>query len=82
VGFSQRKPHEKCHVIQSFPYRFFHTCTWFTVETVTYIHRFVEGNHVHLEKHAVLVRTIGQTLPGLSAVVFLSVGHYPCYREP
>ena len=39
-------------------------------------------DHVHLEKHAVLVHTIGHTFPSLSAVVFLLVGHYPYYRSP
>jgi hypothetical protein len=38
--------------------------------------------HTHLKKCAVLVRTTGQTFPGLSAVVFLSVGHYPYYGSP
>jgi hypothetical protein len=42
----------------------------------------LRDSHVHLEKHAVLGRTIDQTLPGLSTVVFLSVGHYPCYGSP
>jgi hypothetical protein len=37
---------------------------------------------VHLKKHADLGRTTDQTLPGLSAVVFLSVGHYPYYGSP
>jgi hypothetical protein len=27
-------------------------------------------------------RTSNQTLPGLSAIVFLSMGHYPCYGSP
>jgi hypothetical protein len=42
----------------------------------------VKESHVHLEKHAVMGRTIDQTLLGLFVVVFLSVGHYPCYMSP
>jgi hypothetical protein len=39
-------------------------------------------NHVHLEKRSFLVHTSGRTFPGLSTVLFLSVGHYPCYESP
>jgi hypothetical protein len=38
-------------------------------------------NHVHFENHAVLFHTTSDTLLGLSAVVFCSVDHYPCYRS-
>jgi hypothetical protein len=38
--------------------------------------------HIHLEKHAVLVHTRDQTFLGLFAVVFILVGHYPCYGSP
>jgi hypothetical protein len=36
----------------------------------------------HLEKHANLGHTIDHTLLGLTTVVFLLVGHYPCYESP
>jgi hypothetical protein len=36
---------------------------------------------IHLEKHAILGHTIDQTLPSLSVVVLLLVGHYPCYKS-
>jgi hypothetical protein len=41
-----------------------------------------KANHVYLEKRAILVHTTSHTLPGLSAVVFLLVDHYPCYGSP
>jgi hypothetical protein len=42
----------------------------------------LKERHTHLEKCAFLGRTTNQTLSGLSAVVYLSVGHYPCYENP
>jgi hypothetical protein len=45
-----------------------HSCTYT-------VHK--KENHVHLEKHAILVHSSGQPLLGFSAVVFLPVGHYP-----
>jgi hypothetical protein len=47
-----------------------------------YVGVHLRTSHVHLEKCVDLGRTIDQTFPGLSAVVFLSVGHYPCYGSP
>jgi hypothetical protein len=37
---------------------------------------------VHMEKCAVLGCKVDLNLPSLFVVVFLSVGHYPCYRSP
>jgi hypothetical protein len=54
---------------------------WVTVETGTYM-GLLKERCIHLEKHADLGHTTDQTLPGLSAVVFLSVGHYPYYGSP
>jgi hypothetical protein len=42
----------------------------------------LKESHVHLEKHAVIGSYNNHTLSGLSAVVFLLVGHYPYYRSP
>jgi hypothetical protein len=42
----------------------------------------LKERHIHLEKHVDLGCTTDQTLLGLSAIVFLSVGHYPYYESP
>jgi hypothetical protein len=82
VGFSQRKPQESVT-----SYKAFHTVFCIHVhgsqwrQSCTYM-GLLKESHIHLKKHAVLVHTTGQTLPGLSAVVFLSVGHYPYYGSP
>jgi hypothetical protein len=52
------------------------------VETRTYMRAHNTDRPIHLEKHADLGHITYQTLPGLYAIVFLSVGHYPCYKSP
>jgi hypothetical protein len=47
-----------------------------------YICGFVEAKSCTPRKACSSGCTTGQTFPGLSAVVFLSVGHYPCYGSP
>jgi hypothetical protein len=49
-------------------------------ETHTYT-GLLKKSHVHLKKCVLMVCTEGKTLSGLSAVVFLSVGHYPYYES-
>jgi hypothetical protein len=81
-GFQSEEATGECHVIQSFSYRFFvhvHGFQWRQSHTYTGL---LKQSHIHLEKHVVLVHTTGQTLSGLSVVVFLSVGHYPYYGSP
>jgi hypothetical protein len=81
VGFSQVKPQER--VVS---YGFFRTVFLYmygsSVETGVYMWVCLRKSHVHLEKHADLGCTTDQTFPGLSAVVFLLVGHYPYYGSP
>jgi len=43
---------------------------------------FLKELHVHLEKYVDMGHKTEQTLPGLSVVAFLSMGHYPCYTSP
>jgi hypothetical protein len=80
---SVRGSHRKvlCHMKFFVQYFSIHVCGFQWRQSCTYV-GLLKESHVHLEKHAVLVRTTGQTLPGLSAVVFLSVGHYPYYGSP
>jgi hypothetical protein len=58
VGFSQRKSQESVTSYGSFPYRFFsYMYMGFSGDNHVHTCRFVKESHVHLEKHAVLVRT-------------------------
>jgi hypothetical protein len=81
VGFSQES-HKKglCHTKIFIQY--FCTCTQVPVEIGTYTQVCRRDNCVYLKKHVDLGHTMKQTFPGLSAVVFLSVGHYPYYGSP
>jgi hypothetical protein len=54
--------------------------SWWKQSHTYVVHK--KENHVHLEKHVVLLRTTCQTLSGSCVVLFLSVGHYPCYESP
>jgi hypothetical protein len=51
------------------------------METGAYMRAHSRDMHVHIEKHAVLGHTLDQTLLGLSIVVLILVGHYPCYES-
>jgi hypothetical protein len=60
----------------------FRTCTWAPMETCAYTWAHSRDKCVHFEKSEVIGRTINYSFLGLSIVVFLSVGHYPCYWSP
>jgi hypothetical protein len=62
--------------------QYFRMCTLVLVETSEYTWVCIRNNNVYLKKHVNMVRITEQTFLGLSAVVFLSVGHYPYYRSP
>jgi hypothetical protein len=80
-GFQSEEATWKCCVLQSLLYRFsIHVRGSQWTKLCTYASH-QKANHVHLEKHAILVCTTGHTLPGLFAVVFVLVSHYPCYRR-
>jgi hypothetical protein len=82
VGFSQRKPQESVTSYEVFHTSFLYMYMGLSGDSHVHTQGLLKQSHIHLKKHAVLVHTTGQTLPGLSAVVFLSVGHYPCYGSP
>jgi hypothetical protein len=82
VGFSRAKPQER---VES--YKVFHTVLevmymGFSGDRCIYTWVFLRKGMYTSKSVPDLGHTTEQTLPGLSVVVFLSVGHYPCYGSP
>jgi hypothetical protein len=81
VGFSKAKPQERFVLYGVFRIVFSYVYAGANGDKHVYVGS-LKDRHVHLKKCADLGRTVDHTLPGLFAVVFLSMGHYPCYRSP
>jgi hypothetical protein len=80
-GFQLEEAIGECCVLQIFMYSIsIHVQRFQWIYSCTNM-GLLKESHIHLEKHAVLVCTIGQAFPGLFEVIFLLVGNYPCYTS-
>jgi hypothetical protein len=57
-------------------------CMWVSMEIGTYMQVYLWKGKYTSKSVPYLGHTIEQNLSGLSVVVFLSMGHYPCYMSP
>jgi len=81
VGFRQEKPQGRVAPYEVFYTGFLYMYAGANRDMHVYVNT-LKDMRIHLKKCVDTGRRLDHTFSGLSAVVFLSMGHYPYYKSP